>query len=99
VFIDVFLMHVTVLPRMLHGIVCTLFCLYFHLPFMLIVHMENKTEVLWDVTPCSLIPSYECSRGTYCLYLEGIGISHVGKQGTGTGKKEEVQGWELNSHT
>jgi hypothetical protein len=44
---------------------------------MLIVHTENKTGSLGNVT---LIASCECFRGNYCPCLEGRRVSHAEKQ-------------------
>jgi hypothetical protein len=53
---------------------------------MQIVHIENKTRSLGNVTPCYLFASCESFRGNYCPYLEGRRVSHVEKQDIGMGK-------------
>jgi hypothetical protein len=30
-----------------------------------------KTNVFWDVAPCSLVESDRCFRGAYCLHRQG----------------------------
>ena len=33
-----------------------------------------QTAVFWVVVLCSLVTSYKHSEGSYCLYLQGLGV-------------------------
>jgi hypothetical protein len=39
--------------------------------------LKLKSTVFWVVMPCSLLEAHQHSRVTYCLLLEGQGVSKI----------------------
>jgi hypothetical protein len=37
--------------------------------FEILTASATKSTIFWDVTPCSLVEVYKCSRQTHCLIL------------------------------
>jgi hypothetical protein len=50
------------------------------LKFEILTAVTMKNTVFWDATPCNLIEVYRRFVGTYCLHLQGRGISRARKQ-------------------